>query len=58
MQKTFQREENLCLQYNGWNGEEFARRSELDAVVHLFPVCEEPSFALVWGFEGGPLHCV
>lgn len=46
------------VQDNGGDGEELARGGELDAVVHLLPVCEEAGLALVRGLERRPLHRV
>lgn len=46
------------LQDDGCDGEKLARSSKLDTVVHLLPVCEEASFALIWGLEGSPFDCV
>lgn len=46
------------LQNDWWDGKEFAWRCELDTVVHLFPVCEQARFALVWCLKGSALHCV
>lgn len=46
------------IQHNGGDGEEFAWRCELNAIVHLFPVCEQTSFALVWCLKGSALYSV
>lgn len=46
------------LQNDWWDGEEFAWWCELNTVVHLFPVCEKTSFALVWCLKGSTLHSV
>lgn len=45
-------------QHNGGDGQELPRGCELDPVVHLLPVGEQPCLALVWSLEGRPLHCV
>lgn len=44
------------LQYDRRDGEELARGSKLYAVVHLLPVREKSSLALVWGLKGGAFH--
>lgn len=46
------------LQDDGCYGEKLARGSELHAVVHLLPVCEEARLALIWGLKGRPFHRV
>lgn len=46
------------IQDDGGDGEELARGRELDAVVHLLPVREEPGLALIRRLEGRPLHRV
>lgn len=45
-------------QDDGHDGEELAGSRELDSIIHLLPVCEEPGLALVRGLEGGSLHGV
>lgn len=45
-------------QHNGCDGQELPRRCELNPVVHLLPVGEQPGLALVRGLEGCPLHRV
>lgn len=46
------------IQDNGRDGEELARRGELHAVVHLLPVREEASLALIRGLERRPFDRV
>lgn len=58
VQITFHYKLQMYLQNNWWDSEEFAWRCELDTIVHLFPVCEQTSFALVWCLKGSALHCV
>ena len=44
---------------NDWgDGEEFSGWCELHAVVQLFPMCQEPGFALVWGLKRSAFHCM
>lgn len=45
-------------QDDGHDGEELAGSGELDSIIHLLPVCEQPGLALVRGLEGGSLHGV
>lgn len=45
-------------QDDGHDGEELAGRGELDSIIHLLPVREQPRLALVRGLEGGSLHGV
>lgn len=43
---------------NGRDGEELPGCGELDAVVHLLPVRQETSLALIRGLKWGPLNCM
>lgn len=45
-------------QYNGCDGEELARGGELHTVIHLLPVGEKPSLALIRGLKRRPLYRV
>lgn len=45
-------------QDDGHDGEELAGSGELDSIIHLLPVREQPGLALVRGLEGGSLHGV
>lgn len=45
-------------QHNRGDGQEFPRGCELDSIVHLLPVGQQPGFALVWSLEGCPFHRV
>lgn len=45
-------------QDDGHDGEELAGSGELDSIIHLLPVREQPRLALVRGLEGGSLHGV
>ena len=46
------------LQDDGCDGEELAGSSKLHAIVHLLPMCEKASLALVRGLEGRPFDRV
>lgn len=46
------------LQDNRRDCEELAWSGELHAVVHLLPVGQEASFALIWGLKGRPFDRV
>lgn len=58
---TGTRGSSATLEYSqddGHDGEELAGSGELDSIIHLLPVREQPGLALVRGLEGGSLHGV